>query len=420
MSLLNDMLRDLSQDIARRPPGVPASDAHADSTASQQDLFSQSSVAKAAPRNILPSVIVFVLVLLAILGWRYGYQHQQIAQQQTISLATSSASSISAASIHSDASTDSVPSTDSAVAAPNLEAAESKKNPENNATEVIEAEQLTERLASLESAITHLTAVVANSQSLPSPTTDPAEKFVAIDDEHSSTTVPEQSVSIREPFVADQQAAAELEAQVSEQAATETADPALFIAPNRAWQDEQTAAQARAEFNAGQLEQGIARLQDFIANNPGAARSTELLLDIYCEQENNQAAAQLLARADYLAPEINTYYSAKIALLNNKPDEALALLEGSLAQAEQHENYRALLAGLYQRSGMNEQAASHYRRLLTSFGEKPAYWLGFALAQDALNQTQLALHAYQRVNQYSDLQPPVREYVEQRLVALSQ
>lgn len=393
MSLLNDMLRDLSQDISRRSPTVSAGDTNADAIENQQDLFSQSSVAKAAPRNILPSVIVFVLVLLAILGWRYGYQHQQSPKQQTIPLAT---------------------------AIPNPEASEPKKLPENNAAEVIEAEQLTERLASLESAITNLTAVVANNQLQPSPTDEPAENSVAIDDEHSSTAMPEQSVSIREPFVTDQQAVAEFETQMSEQAATETADPALFIAPNRAWQDEQTATQARAEFNAGQLEQGIARLQDFIANNPGAARSTALLLDIYCEQENNQAAAQLLARADYLAPEINTYYSAKIALLNNKPEEALALLEGSLEQAEQHENYRALLAGLYQRSGMNEQAASHYRRLLTTFGEKPAYWLGFALAQDALNQTQLALQAYQRVNQYSDLQPPVREYVEQRLVALSQ
>jgi hypothetical protein len=69
---------------------------------------------------------------------------------------------------------------------------------------------------------------------------------------------------------------------------------------------------------------------------------------------------------------------------------------------------------------MNLEAANHYRRLLSVFGDKPAYWLGFALAQDALNQPQVAAQAYQRVNQYADLQPQVRTYVQQRIAALQQ
>jgi MSHA biogenesis protein MshN len=66
------------------------------------------------------------------------------------------------------------------------------------------------------------------------------------------------------------------------------------------------------------------------------------------------------------------------------------------------------------------KAANHYRRLLSVFGDKPAYWLGFALSQDALNQSKVAAQAYQRVNQYADLQPQVRTYVQQRITALQQ
>jgi hypothetical protein len=69
---------------------------------------------------------------------------------------------------------------------------------------------------------------------------------------------------------------------------------------------------------------------------------------------------------------------------------------------------------------MHLEAANHYRRLLSVFGDKSAYWLGFALAQDALNQPQVAVQAFQRVNQYVDLQPQVRDYVLQRIAALQQ
>jgi len=128
----------------------------------------------------------------------------------------------------------------------------------------------------------------------------------------------------------------------------------------------------------------------------------------------------LLLQADYLPVVERIFYEAKIAVIQQQDAQAIQLLETHMQEAEQDENYRALLAGLYQRTGMNLEAANHYRRLLSVFGDKPAYWLGFALAQDALNQPQVAAQAYQRVNQYADLQPQVRTYVQQRIAALQQ
>jgi MSHA biogenesis protein MshN len=417
MSLLNDMLRDLSQDVAR-----PSSQnlehnlaAHSHAQEEQRELFSQSSAAKPLPRSLLPSVVVFVVVLLGIFGWRYFSD-----EKPTVSTTTEMVS---------------VP-----------EQVQSEKIdalPENTgaAATIIASPELDERLAALESAVTTLTNVLTSSEQTTAEQTnveqkkevgslhsDSSMKSVAaevasvekpldektadqksIDQESGAETA--ESVSINEPFAAIAENNTPSEPQ---------GDPSLFIAPNPAWKDQQLALQARELFQAGQEEQSIARLQDFIASHPAAQESTRLLLDIFCEQENSTAAQQVLTQSSFLAVATKNYYAAKIRLIEGNLEEAVALLEASLVEAENDENYRALLAGLYQRSGMNQEAASHYRRLLSVFGEKPAYWLGFALAQDALNQSQLALQAYQRVNQYSDLQPQVRQYVEQRLVALQQ
>jgi len=417
MSLLNDMLRDLSQDVAR-----PSSQnlehnlaAHSHAQEEQRELFYQSSAAKPLPRSLLPSVVVFVVVLLGIFGWRYFSD-----EKPAVSITTEMVN---------------VP-----------EQVQSEKIdalPENTdaAATIIASPELDERLAALESAVTTLTNVLTSSEqttveqtnveqkkeveslqsdssmknvvaevaSVEKPLDEKAADQKSIDQESGAETA--ESVSINEPFAAIAENNTPSEPQ---------GDPSLFIAPNPAWKDQQLAMQARELFQAGQEEQSIARLQDFIASHPAAQESTRLLLDIFCEQENNTAVQQVLTQSSFLAVATKNYYAAKIRLIEGNLEEAVALLEATLVEAENDENYRALLAGLYQRSGMNQEAASHYRRLLSVFGEKPAYWLGFALAQDALNQSQLALQAYQRVNQYSDLQPQVRQYVEQRLVALQQ
>ncbi|UUA74114.1 tetratricopeptide repeat protein [Cellvibrio sp. QJXJ] len=422
MSLLNDMLRDLSQDVAR-----PSSQnlehnlaAHSHAQEEQRELFYQSSAAKPLPRSLLPSMVVFVVVLAGIFGWRY-FSDEKPAVSTTTEMV-------------------SVP-----------EQVQSEKIdalPENTgaAATIIASPELDERLAALESAVTTLTNVLTSSEQttveqttveqtnveqkkeVGSLQSDSSMKSVAaevasvekpldektadqksIDQESGAETA--ESVSINEPFAVITENNTPSEPQ---------GDPSLFIAPNPAWKDQQLALQARELFQAGQEEQSIARLQDFIASHPAAQESTRLLLDIFCEQENNTAVQQVLTQSSFLAVATKNYYAAKIRLIEGNLEEAVALLEATLVEAENDENYRALLAGLYQRSGMNQEAASHYRRLLSVFGEKPAYWLGFALAQDALNQSQLALQAYQRVNQYSDLQPQVRQYVEQRLVALQQ
>jgi tetratricopeptide (TPR) repeat protein len=285
------------------------------------------------------------------------------------------------------------------------------------------APELGERIAALESAITNLSVVVANAnnQAVNQSTnveTTPNEPLVPVEQSDASIS-PEtpESVSIQEPFAT---AATEPVAESLAIPPVEEREPQLSIAPNVKWIDQQQAQQANQLVVQGQVDIAIAKLQNFIATANQPRESVKTLLDIFATQENTGAMQALVAQADYLSVVEQTFYEAKIASIQQQDARAIQLLEAHLGEAERNENYRGLLAGLYQRTGMNLEAANHYRRLLSVFGDKPAYWLGFALAQDALNQPQVAAQAYQRVNQYADLQPQVRTYVQQRIAALQQ
>lgn len=410
MSLLNDMLRDLSHQ--QHPADTMASTPQAalDFNAQEQrELFYHTSAAKPLPRTLVPSLVVFVVVLAIMALWKFDFFMQPAAdisasEPLAIDITTETQSDITPTDIKST-------SVEVSTIAPTVVEAEKE-------TETMLPE-LGERIAALESAITNLSTVVAsannhvvNSQMLDQSVLAQTSYPQADEPLPAAEKIPEQatvSVSIQEPFV-----------QPVAESVADTSEPQLTIAPNTKWQDQQQAQQANQLVVQGQSDIAITKLQQFIATAAQPRESVKTLLDIFAVQENVTAMEALLAQANYLSVVEQQFYAAKIAVIQQQDARAIELLEIHLGEAEQNENYRALLAGLYQRTGMNLEAANHYRRLLSVFGDKPAYWLGFALAQDALNQQQVAAQAYQRVNQYADLQPQVRTYVQQRIAALQQ
>jgi MSHA biogenesis protein MshN len=77
-----------------------------------------------------------------------------------------------------------------------------------------------------------------------------------------------------------------------------------------------------------------------------------------------------------------------------------------------------LLASLYHKTGNYQLSLVNYQRLLNSFGDKPAYWLGLALAFDGLSQYKNALQAYKHLREFPQLQEQVKTYTDQRIAAL--
>lgn len=411
MSLLNDMLRDLSHQQKVADPAVveqqPALDLRAEE---QRELFYNSSAAKPLPRTLLPSLVVFVLVLTILAVWKWGNVKESANYESATYAPVIASPNEEQAAITSAVAINESPASEPSVVQP-----------------AIVEPALGERIAALESAITQLSTVVANVNHISATetvalttskqkiqTSTLNEQVVA--DELQTEQIPLEakpenipSVSIQEPF-----APAAMKDEIVQ------GEPTLSISPNTKWQDQQQAQQANQLVAQGQVDIAIEKLQDFIATAQQPRESAKALLDIFALQERIEAMQALIAQADYLSVVEQQFYKAKLAVIQQQDMQAIELLEVHLGEAEQDENYRALLAGLYQRTGMHLEAANHYRRLLSVFGDKPAYWLGFALAQDALNQPQLAAQAYIRVNQYADLQPQVRTYVQQRIAALQQ
>lgn len=413
MSLLNDMLRDLSHQQKTSEPLSTDSNIALDLNAQEQrELFNQSNVVKPLPRSVIPSLLVFMVVLVSVLGWqRWAGENtaQQIAEPAVAVKITPELSIGTPTTTAIETSQQSISSTES---------------PADSLVVVESADpELVARLAALESAVTTLASVVADNN---------ASTVVATDEENSDVVEPAEtaSVSVKDPFDVQENAetSTALDVRVEEPQANKNLavqelsnEPAhLTIAPNPRWQDEEKARQARELVAQGQVVFAIEQLQQFIANAQQPRESVKALLDILGDQGDIQQINTVLTQAVFLSASEQAYYGAKVFVMQQDDQQAIQLLETHLTDAGDDENYRALLAGLYQKNGKSLEAANHYRRLLSVFGDKPAYWLGFALAQDALNQPKVALHAYQRVNQYTDLQPQVRSYIQQRVAALQQ
>lgn len=408
MSLLNDMLRDLSQ--TQKATGSPMDQVH--SQAHNEPI----NIIKQEPVTLWPSFLIFIVVLAMLLIWNQREEKSgdepdsvQIAQpiveqvKETIASPANDDHQSDSSELNNDVISDvQIPS------------------PAKDSTEI-----LNERLAALETAITTLSSVVQQSnhsldaQQLPDETA--ASELEPLEE------IDQASVSIRDPFET-QDSTAQQYSGVDEFSYDESnsvteedvipEDAHFTIEPNKVFQDQRQAEQGRYLHEQGHTQDAIAELQNYIAMSKEPRESTLALLDIFSQQQNASEIHKTLGTATYLAAVDQKYYKAKAAVIDDKESYAIELLEANISEAEAHENYRAFLAGLYQRTGKYSEAATAYRRLLSQFGEKPAYWLGFALAQDSLNQNNTAKQAYLRLAQYSGLQPEVRDYIQQRLAAL--
>jgi MSHA biogenesis protein MshN len=197
-----------------------------------------------------------------------------------------------------------------------------------------------------------------------------------------------------------------------------TGNASLTITPNPEFLDEQRVKQARDWVAQGLKSKAIELLENHIQLYAAPA-SEQYLLDLYYSDKNLTAMQTLLNSNLKISTLDQTYYRARAAILQGDNQSAITLLESHLSEAAANENYRALLAGLYQREQLYAQATSAYRNLLQSFNPKPAYWLGLALSFDAQNQASAAIHAYKKILDFEQLEPQVIEYAQDRIVQLS-
>ncbi len=149
-----------------------------------------------------------------------------------------------------------------------------------------------------------------------------------------------------------------------------------------------------------------------------AARTTlaGLLINSGRLPEATKLLAAGLALAPTYAPFAKLY--ARLRIDQGELNDARAVLERAAPTAQDDPEYHALLAALYQRLGMYEQAARTYRGALQAQPRNGVWWLGLGLALEGTGDRANALQSYRRAQQSGTLDSEVLRYVDGKITAL--
>ena len=227
------------------------------------------------------------------------------------------------------------------------------------------------------------------------------------------TPVNTQPAEAIKPFVVAEASSVAKESSVAAKDA-----PSVSVVPNAGWKDEQLVRHAQDLIQKGKQAEAQTLLKNFVASEQKPALSATLLAELYIQQANTAAAEIILEQTDYLAVDVKAKLKAQILSLQGDDAQAIRVLEKNLAAADMNEGYRSLLASLYHKTANYSQSILSYQRLINSFGDKPAYWLGLALAYDGLSQPKNALQAYLHLREFPQLQDQVKQYTDKRISAL--
>lgn len=437
MSLLNDVLLDLSQ----RQSALDSAEGY------DEQLLQQSSIAAKRANAWVPLSIFFVVIFIAVLSLSYGVKTFYVSSKNEINVIPRAADSTLAPPPQEAA----LPLTTAQVSASedNSELENSIKNLLQFAERAMAAERLTtpvednayayyQKILSMSAnnsdaqdgldkiAQRYLNKAQAQAQLgnltqaevLLERARFVSARFVDAHTLEFAELAQPISTDTQPPKAADIKPSGAPENSETIKAFTVAEAPAVLVSPNAGWQDEQLAQRAQTLIQQGEVAAAQALLKTFVASEAAPAQCAALLTELYLQQENTAAAALILQRANYLAVDIKTKLSAQLLIQQGDSAQAITVLEQHLSSAERNEAYRSLLASLYHKTKNYSQSALSYQRLITAFGEKPAYWLGLALAYDGLSQPHSALQAYVRLQAFPQLQAQVKHYTDQRIAVL--
>jgi len=160
------------------------------------------------------------------------------------------------------------------------------------------------------------------------------------------------------------------------------------------------------------------RLEQFLVTHPDSVATIEELFRLYLRSDDPEMAQKLLDRSSQLPRLTALELGAQLEVQRGNLIDAVEMLE-TVAPGYEETSYHALLAGLYQKLGRFSEAAGNYRQLLYIDPDQGIYWLGLAVSLDSLQQYQDALSAFQRALDSGQYEGDVRQYIEQRISALS-
>jgi len=166
-------------------------------------------------------------------------------------------------------------------------------------------------------------------------------------------------------------------------------------------------------------EQAIYLLKQSIELAPKQMSSRLRLIQLFINSGKKQNAINLLDKGLVISPHNIALIMARAQLyLQEKNAESALRLLKQISMPVKNEAYLALLAAAYQQHKSYVHSRIHYQTLVQLNPNKAEYWLGLALAQDALKQKEAAYNAYQQALKLHNLNSAVTNYIQHRLQQL--
>ena len=183
--------------------------------------------------------------------------------------------------------------------------------------------------------------------------------------------------------------------------------------------DRQVAREARALVAQGKSASARLQLQAFVSGKPQALHSVRALFDLLLKSNAYADAKRLLAQSSDLPALELSKMTAYWFLAQDDLQGAERAIDSQKANKQVDASFLALKAGVLHKLGRYQESAQTYKTLLQKDKKNTAYWLGLAVASDAMKDAGVALQAF-KAAEPGQKNAEVRRYIATRIRSLSQ
>lgn len=177
---------------------------------------------------------------------------------------------------------------------------------------------------------------------------------------------------------------------------------------------------AHEKVQARQQAEAVGLLEQALRSYDELHKARILLFTLLMQQQQISSLQPRLDNSITKWPAIHQYRQMKARLLSSQSDNetALSLLESDIPEVFSAPEYHELLAYIAQQQKHDHLAIKHYQMLLQQSPGRADWWLGIAVSEDRLGNTQPALQAFKQVINKQGLSSKVQAYARKRIKAL--
>jgi MSHA biogenesis protein MshN len=179
--------------------------------------------------------------------------------------------------------------------------------------------------------------------------------------------------------------------------------------------------QIAESLNNDNLDLAESLLQELLKTEPDNIKARKKLASLLFAQGNYIQSRQLLVQGIELHPTQSDLrlMLARLYMVQKEPSLAMSILAEFQPSRDHQTEYLAYRAALAQQLKQTKLAKTDYQTLTHIESDNAKWWLGLAIAEDQLGETNRAIRSYNKASSLGQLQGSVNEFIQQRMTVLA-